>query len=187
MGSGKRWKVATVRGIPLYVSTSWVFIVAFVVWIQYTDLADRQFVDPAEALTVSVVATILFFVSVLGARSRPRGHGSRTRPAGHGHHAGVLGWRHRGQGLGARCRRRVPGRLRGTRQHPGDGGCLLGTGGRHDGARVRRRWRGSLSSACGSPGSTRCRHSHSTAGACSSRPCGGSPTTAGPRCAPPAT
>ena len=65
MGSGKRWKVATVRGIPLYVSTSWVFIVAFVVFVLYDRYADGGIVDPVEALTVSVVATILFFGSVL--------------------------------------------------------------------------------------------------------------------------
>jgi Zn-dependent protease len=63
-GSGKRWKVATVRGIPLYVSTSWFVIAAFYVWIGYETLT-RQFVDPVEAATISTVGALLFFGSVL--------------------------------------------------------------------------------------------------------------------------
>ena len=63
-GSGSRWKVATVRGIPLYVSTSWFVIVGLYVWIRYEDLT-RMLVEPAEAATIAVLAAILFFGSVL--------------------------------------------------------------------------------------------------------------------------
>lgn len=64
MGGGNRWKVATVRGIPLYVSTSWFVIAALYVWLRYEDLS-RMFVEPAEAATIAVLAAVLFFGSVL--------------------------------------------------------------------------------------------------------------------------
>jgi len=63
-GSGKRWKIATVRGIPLFVSTSWFVIAVLYVWAGYDGLR-QQFVDPAEAATVSVLVAVLFFGSVL--------------------------------------------------------------------------------------------------------------------------
>ncbi len=55
---GHRWKVATVRGIPLYVSTSWVWIAALYVWSQYTDLTLRRGVraGTAEALLLAILA-----------------------------------------------------------------------------------------------------------------------------------
>ncbi len=63
-GQGNRWKVATVRGIPLYVSTSWFVIAALYVWVRYESLNSR-FVEPAEAATNAVLAAVLFFGSVL--------------------------------------------------------------------------------------------------------------------------
>lgn len=63
-GGGNRWKVATVRGIPLYVSTSWFVIAALYVWLRYEDLT-RLLVEPAEAATIAVLAAVLFFGSVL--------------------------------------------------------------------------------------------------------------------------
>jgi Zn-dependent protease len=65
VGSGKRWKVATFRGIPLYVSTSWTFIVVFFVWSQYANLIHTGRAGEAEAFVLSVVAAALFFGSVL--------------------------------------------------------------------------------------------------------------------------
>src|SRR5512134_1129661 len=64
MGGGNRWKIATVRGIPLYVSTSWFVIAALYIWLRYEDLT-RLFVEPAEAATIAVLAAVLFFGSVL--------------------------------------------------------------------------------------------------------------------------
>ena len=64
MGGGNRWKIATVRGIPLYVSTSWFVIAALYIWLRYEDLT-RVFVEPAEAATIAVLAAVLFFGSVL--------------------------------------------------------------------------------------------------------------------------
>ncbi len=65
MGSGgSRWKIATVRGIPLYVSTSWFVIVGLYVWLRYEGLT-RILVEPAEAATIAVLGAVLFFGSVL--------------------------------------------------------------------------------------------------------------------------
>jgi Zn-dependent protease len=65
MGSGgSRWKVATVRGIPLYVSTSWFIIAGLYVWLRYEALT-RILVEPAEAATIAVLGAVLFFGSVL--------------------------------------------------------------------------------------------------------------------------
>lgn len=67
MGSGKRWKVATVRGIPVYVSASWLFIVVFVAWSQYAYLVRTYdgLISQSEGLVLAVVITGLFFGSVL--------------------------------------------------------------------------------------------------------------------------
>ena len=63
---GERWKIATIRGIPLYIASSWLFIAAFYVWLQYTNLTQAQpQPEPSEALMISLLATFLFFGSVL--------------------------------------------------------------------------------------------------------------------------
>ncbi|MGH2631271.1 MAG: site-2 protease family protein [Actinomycetota bacterium] len=64
-GTGKRWKIATVRGIPLYVSTSWFVIAGLYVWLRYTFYTTQAAVEPSEALMISVLAAGLFFGSVL--------------------------------------------------------------------------------------------------------------------------
>ena len=67
MLTGQRWKIATVRGIPLYVSTSWVWIAAIYVWGEYTVLTEtgRARVASAEAIFLAVFAAVLFFGSIL--------------------------------------------------------------------------------------------------------------------------
>ena len=62
-GTGKRWKVLTVRGIPLYLSTSWFVIAVLYVFLGYEN--NRQIVSPSEAFTIAVLAAALFFSSVL--------------------------------------------------------------------------------------------------------------------------
>jgi Zn-dependent protease len=64
---GHRWKVATVRGIPLYVSTSWVWIAALYVWSQYSELTLRYGLraGSAEAVFLAILAAALFFASIL--------------------------------------------------------------------------------------------------------------------------
>jgi len=66
MLTGRRWKVATVRGIPLYVSTSWVWIAAIYVWSVYDGLVVGGVpVGTMEAFLLAVFAAALFFGSVL--------------------------------------------------------------------------------------------------------------------------
>jgi Zn-dependent protease len=65
MGIGRRWKVATVRGIPLYVSVSWVAIAVLFVFTQYAQLEDDIRVSQGGALALSVFIGALFFGSVL--------------------------------------------------------------------------------------------------------------------------
>jgi len=62
---GKRWKVATVRGIPLYVSTSWVFIAALLVYSQYLSLTTGANVSSDDALPLAILMAALFFGAVL--------------------------------------------------------------------------------------------------------------------------
>ena len=64
MMSGHRWKVATIGGVPLYISSSWIWIGALYVWANYSWLSSGLG-DEAEALTLALVAAILFFGSVL--------------------------------------------------------------------------------------------------------------------------
>jgi Zn-dependent protease len=67
MLTGQRWKIATVRGIPLYLSTSWVWIAAIYVWGEYSYLTDtgRARTGSVEAIFLAVFAAALFFGSIL--------------------------------------------------------------------------------------------------------------------------
>ena len=65
MGIGRRWKIATIRGIPLYVGASWVAIALLFVWFQFAGLEGDVRVSDAEAFVLSVFITVLFFGSVL--------------------------------------------------------------------------------------------------------------------------
>jgi Zn-dependent protease/CBS domain-containing protein len=58
----RRWQVATLGDIPIYVTPGWLLFVAVVGWFSYTDL-DRG-LPGGQALTYSALATILFFGAV---------------------------------------------------------------------------------------------------------------------------
>lgn len=63
---GRRWKIATIRGIPLYVGSSWVLIAGIYVWGQYVGLTQGLAREtPSTALVLAVVTGVLFFGSVL--------------------------------------------------------------------------------------------------------------------------
>lgn len=64
MGGG-RWKVATVRGIPLYVGSSWLFLAVFFIYGNYVGLTEGLGSGPTEALTLSLLTGALFFGGVL--------------------------------------------------------------------------------------------------------------------------
>jgi len=64
---GGRWKIATIRGIPLYVGTSWAVIVGIYIWGEYVGLTQGGLASetPGTALMLSVLTAVLFFGSVL--------------------------------------------------------------------------------------------------------------------------
>ncbi len=63
---GKRWKVATIRGIPLYVGSSWIWIAALYVYATYIGLTQGGvYVSTGAATALAVFAAALFFGSVL--------------------------------------------------------------------------------------------------------------------------
>ena len=63
---GRRWKVATIRGIPLFVGSSWVLLAVIYVWAQYVGLTTRiPRETPTTALMLAVLTGVLFFGSVL--------------------------------------------------------------------------------------------------------------------------
>jgi Zn-dependent protease len=66
MLTGQRYRVATVRNIPIYVGTTWLWIAALYLYLQYLRLS-QSFVGPsdAEALALAAVSFVLFFGGVL--------------------------------------------------------------------------------------------------------------------------
>ena len=68
---GQRWKIATIRGIPLYVSSSWIWIAILFVWSQYAWLSSvsRTRLDieagQTEVLLLSLLSALCFFGAVL--------------------------------------------------------------------------------------------------------------------------
>ncbi|MGZ4132351.1 MAG: site-2 protease family protein [Actinomycetota bacterium] len=66
MGTGRRFKVVTIRGIPIYISLSWLVIVGLFFWLQYTNFTIGPFfAKPSEALKVAAASSVLFFGGVL--------------------------------------------------------------------------------------------------------------------------
>lgn len=63
---GQRWKVATIRGIPLYVGSSWLIIAAIYVYGQYQALTLQAVPpSPATAILLAILTAVMFFGSVL--------------------------------------------------------------------------------------------------------------------------
>ena len=62
-GTGQKFKVARVAGIPIYVSYSWFAIAALFAFVTYASFTTTTYADEAGALTA--VTLILFFGSVL--------------------------------------------------------------------------------------------------------------------------
>jgi Zn-dependent protease len=62
---GRRWKIGSIRGVPIYVGVSWVFVAALYVWATYLRLGGGSTMSSTEAVLLAVVATGLFFGSVL--------------------------------------------------------------------------------------------------------------------------
>jgi Zn-dependent protease/CBS domain-containing protein len=66
MGSGKRYRVATVAGIPFYVGTSWLVVAGLYVYLQYLRLRGSS-VEPsdAESIALALFGAFLFFGGVV--------------------------------------------------------------------------------------------------------------------------
>ena len=129
VGSGKRWKIATFRGIPLYVSTSWVFIVVFFVWSQYAVVLIATTVDAGASRRHSSWRSSRRCCSSAACWCTKCAHAVMARSLDlpvMGITIGVLGRRHRNEGVGSGRGRGVPGGVRRAGQHLGHGGRLLG-------------------------------------------------------------
>jgi Zn-dependent protease/CBS domain-containing protein len=66
MGGGKRYRVATVAGIPFYVGTSWLIVAGLYVYLQYLRLRGSS-VGPSdgEAIALALFGAFLFFGGVV--------------------------------------------------------------------------------------------------------------------------
>jgi Zn-dependent protease len=63
---GNRVKVATIRGIPIYLSTSWFYVAALYSFLIYTNLTNSRWAPtPASALALTVFEGMLFFGGIL--------------------------------------------------------------------------------------------------------------------------
>jgi Zn-dependent protease len=63
---GKRYRVATVAGIPFYVGSSWLIVAGLYIYIQYLRLRGSSVgPDDAEAITLALFGAVLFFGGVV--------------------------------------------------------------------------------------------------------------------------
>jgi len=61
----KRWKVASIGGIPIFITIPWLFFAAFVVWGTYRSLVDTGVLTQQQALGWSVANAALFYGSIV--------------------------------------------------------------------------------------------------------------------------
>jgi Zn-dependent protease len=61
----RRWKILSIRGIPIYVTVAWLFFAAFVVWATYASLAATRVLTHQEAIGWSIVNALLFYGSIV--------------------------------------------------------------------------------------------------------------------------
>jgi Zn-dependent protease len=61
----RRWRVASIGGIPIYITVPWLFFAAFVVWGTYRSLADTGALTEQQALGWSVANAALFYGSIV--------------------------------------------------------------------------------------------------------------------------
>jgi Zn-dependent protease len=67
MPIGRRYRLLTIRGVPLYVGASWIWIAALIVYLQYFRLTNETFPPPGatEAVWLAIIGSALFFGSIL--------------------------------------------------------------------------------------------------------------------------
>jgi Zn-dependent protease/CBS domain-containing protein len=61
----KRWKVASIGGIPIFITVPWLFFAAFVVWGTYQSLVGTRVLTQQQALGWSVANAALFYGSIV--------------------------------------------------------------------------------------------------------------------------
>jgi len=61
----KRWKVASIGGIPIYITVPWLIFAAFVIYATYEPLAGTRGLTDQQALGWSVVNAFLFYGSII--------------------------------------------------------------------------------------------------------------------------
>ena len=61
----RRWKIVSVRGIPIFITVPWLFFAALVVWAMYTSLGSSGVLTNQQALGWSVVNAVLFYGSIV--------------------------------------------------------------------------------------------------------------------------
>jgi Zn-dependent protease/CBS domain-containing protein len=61
----KRWKLASIGGVPIYITVPWLFFAALVVWGTYRSLVATQVLDERQALAWSVANAALFYGSIM--------------------------------------------------------------------------------------------------------------------------
>src|SRR3954470_6280772 len=62
-GTGSRFQVAKVRGIPIYASWSWVALAAFFMFGWYSQFSGEM--EPKDALRLAALTAVLFFGGIL--------------------------------------------------------------------------------------------------------------------------
>jgi Zn-dependent protease/CBS domain-containing protein len=61
----KRWKLGSIGGVPIYITVTWLFFAALVVWGTYRSLVATQVLDERQALAWSVANAALFYASIV--------------------------------------------------------------------------------------------------------------------------
>jgi Zn-dependent protease len=65
VGGSSRFRIATIGGVPVYVSTSFLLIVGLFAWIRYSELTASGFVSSNRALSFAALTSVLFFGAIL--------------------------------------------------------------------------------------------------------------------------
>ena len=61
----KRWKVASIGGVPIYITFPWLFFAAFIVWDFYRTLASGNVLTDQQALGWALANAALFYGSII--------------------------------------------------------------------------------------------------------------------------
>jgi Zn-dependent protease len=64
VGMERRWQIATLGGVPIYVTPGWLLFVALIGWIFYGGLSRSSSLPDEEVIALSALAVVLFFGGV---------------------------------------------------------------------------------------------------------------------------